>query len=277
MISSRRAGSSPAFQNVCHWSRGLKIRSPGPPTRTSSPSSAPTFPSSTYEYSSSRVCRCRGAASERGDIGCSTSEKPRPVSSPSIIQRTPIEPRNPAAPSSGPITFAMVLSFHRTLVSREFIHRSGRCVKIRRTAMTDEKRPYRKRRRAELEAETRLRITESAVELHGTLGPARTSMSAVAEHAGVRRSTLYRHFPDERALFGACSAHWAEANPPPDISGWSSIKDPGERLDVALAELYAFYGRNEEMLDRLLRDAPTVPVVNELMGAFRAFFDEAAK
>jgi AcrR family transcriptional regulator len=143
--------------------------------------------------------------------------------------------------------------------------------------MSEQKRKYEKKRRAEAEAQTRLRITESAVELHGTLGPARTSMSAVAEHAGVRRSTLYRYFPDERALFGACSAHWAEANPPPDIGAWAKVENPAERLDTALAELYAFYGRNEEMLDKLLRDAPTVPVVDELMGGFRAFIDEAAK
>ncbi len=143
--------------------------------------------------------------------------------------------------------------------------------------MSEQKRKYEKKARAEAEAQTRLRITESAVELHGTLGPAQTTMSAVAEHAGVRRSTLYRHFPDERALFGACSAHWAEANPPPDIGRWAAIEDPAERLEAALAELYAFYGRTEEMLDKLLRDAPTVPVVDELMGGFRAFLDEAAK
>lgn len=143
--------------------------------------------------------------------------------------------------------------------------------------MSDRKRKYEKRARAEAEARTRLRITESAVELHGSLGPARTSMSAVAEHAGVRRSTLYRHFPDERALFGACSAHWREANPRPDIGRWASIEDPGERLDRALAELYAYYRQTEGMLDKLLRDAPTVPIVNELMGAFRAFLEDAGK
>jgi AcrR family transcriptional regulator len=143
--------------------------------------------------------------------------------------------------------------------------------------MSDGKRKYEKKRRAETEAQTRLRITESAVELHGTVGPAQTTMSAVAEHAGVRRSTLYRHFPDERALFGACSAHWAAENPPPDITRWAEVEDPGERLASALAELYAFYRRNEGMLDKLLRDAPTVPVVEELMGAFRFFLGEATK
>ncbi|HET8813974.1 MAG TPA: helix-turn-helix domain-containing protein [Solirubrobacterales bacterium] len=143
--------------------------------------------------------------------------------------------------------------------------------------MSDRKRKYEKKLRAEAEARTRLRITESAVELHGSLGPARTSISAVAERAGVRRSTLYRHFPDERALFGACSAHWAAANPPPEIGRWTSIDDPGERLEAALAELYAYYRRTEGMLDKLLRDAPTVPVVDELMGAFRAFLAEAGE
>jgi AcrR family transcriptional regulator len=143
--------------------------------------------------------------------------------------------------------------------------------------MSEQKRKYEKKRRAEAEAQTRLRITESAVELHGSLGPARTSMSAVAEHAGVRRSTLYRHFPDERALFGACSAHWAEANPPPDIGRWGEISDPDERLDAALSDLYAYYRRTEGMMDKLLRDAATVEVVDELMSAYRALLEHAVE
>lgn len=142
--------------------------------------------------------------------------------------------------------------------------------------MSDGKREYRMKRRAEQEAATRRRITESAVELHGTLGPAQTSMSAVAERAGVRRSTLYRHFPDEEALFGACSAHWGERNPPPDVTAWAKGGDPDERLDRALAELYAYYSRNEEMLDRLIRDAPLVPVVGRLMQAFPALLEAGA-
>lgn len=141
--------------------------------------------------------------------------------------------------------------------------------------MSDRKRKYEMKARAEQEAETRLRITESAVDLHGTLGPANTSVSAVAERAGVRRSTVYRHFPDDRALFGACSAHWGAQNPPPDPSAWSAIADPAVRLDTALAELYAYYRRTEGMLDKLLRDAPLVPIVDELMDAFRAVLAQA--
>jgi len=143
--------------------------------------------------------------------------------------------------------------------------------------MSDGKRKYEKKRRAEAEAHTRQRITESAVELHGTLGPAQTTMSAVAEHAGVRRSTLYRHFPDERALFGACSAHWAENNPPPDISRWERIEDPKERLARALDEMYAYYRRSGGMIDRLLRDEKAVPVVAEKFAPYHQFMAIAAE
>jgi AcrR family transcriptional regulator len=141
--------------------------------------------------------------------------------------------------------------------------------------MTDQSRPYRMKRRAESQRQTRRRITESAVQLHGTLGPSRTSMSAVAAHAGVRRSTLYRHFPDEAALFDACTAHWAAANPPPDLAAWSIVDDPDERLTAALGELYAFYRRTEAMLENLFRDELAVPIVGERFAAFRGYLAAA--
>ncbi|HWO46453.1 MAG TPA: helix-turn-helix domain-containing protein [Solirubrobacterales bacterium] len=143
--------------------------------------------------------------------------------------------------------------------------------------MSDRKRKYEKKARAEAEAQTRQRITESAVELHGTLGPAQTTMSAVAEHAGVRRSTLYRHFPDERALFGACSAHWAAENPPPDITRWEKVDDPEERLARALAEMYAYYRRSGGMIDKLLRDEKAVPVVAEKFAPYHQFMTIATE
>ncbi len=141
--------------------------------------------------------------------------------------------------------------------------------------MTDQPRPYRMELRAASQERTRQRITESAVELHGTLGPARTSMSAVAAHAGVRRSTLYRHFPDEAALFDACTAHWAAANRPPDLEHWASIADTQERLVLALQELYGYYRRTERMLENLFRDERTVPIVAERFAALRGYFDLA--
>jgi AcrR family transcriptional regulator len=142
--------------------------------------------------------------------------------------------------------------------------------------MTDQTRPYRMTRRAEAQEETRQRLIESAVALHGTLGISRTSLSAVAAHAGVRRSTLYRHFPDEAALFDACSAHWTAANPPPDLAALAAIDDPDERLREALVEFYAYYGRTQQMLDNLIRDE-ALPLVQERFGAFRGFLEAAAE
>src|ERR671924_835119 len=144
-------------------------------------------------------------------------------------------------------------------------------VNIQTTYMSDQKRPYRMSRRAELEEQTRRRITESTVALHEELGPARTSISAVAERAGVRPSTLYRHFPDEEALFAACSSHWRAGNPPPDPRSWATIEDPAQRTEDALRELYAFYGRTEGMYTSLLRDEPVVPIVHRLLGDFYGY------
>jgi AcrR family transcriptional regulator len=141
--------------------------------------------------------------------------------------------------------------------------------------MSDQKRQYRKKRRAELEEETRRRITESAVELHGTVGPSRTSMSAVAERAGVRRSTLYRHFPDEAALFDACSTQWSAANPPPDPGAWAKIGDPDERLRVGLEEMYAYWRRTEPMIANLLRDEDTSEVVRERFAVVHVYLRAA--
>jgi AcrR family transcriptional regulator len=127
------------------------------------------------------------------------------------------------------------------------------------------------RRRAELEEQTRTRITESAVALHEELGPARTSISAIADRAGVRRSTVYRHFPDDDSLFTACSSHWRGANPAPDPHAWAAIEDPAERTETALRELYAFYGRTDAMYTSLLRDEPLVPIVQRLLRDFYGY------
>lgn len=139
--------------------------------------------------------------------------------------------------------------------------------------MSDKRRPYKMKRRAELEAQTKQRITESAVELHGSLGPARTSMKAVAEHARVPRSTVYRHFADEEALFGACSAHWVAENPPPDVTRWQRIDDPDERLATALGEQYAYYRQAGDMLDKLLRDEAQVPIVAKLFAPYHQLME----
>jgi AcrR family transcriptional regulator len=121
-------------------------------------------------------------------------------------------------------------------------------------------RRYEKKRRAEREAETRQRLVEATVELHGTIGPARTTVSAIAERAGVQRHTVYRHFPDELSLFKACGSHFVSTYPPPDPSAWLNIQDPVERLRTAIRAAYAYYSRHERMMANVLRDAEFVPV-----------------
>jgi AcrR family transcriptional regulator len=125
-------------------------------------------------------------------------------------------------------------------------------------------RSYQLKKRAERQEETRRRIVEAAVELHGTVGPARTSVSAIAERAGVQRHTYYRYFPDDRTLGLACSGLYSERNPLPDPDPWRAIRDPEERLRRGIDELYAYYERNEPMLSNVTRDAEVDPLVAEL-------------
>jgi AcrR family transcriptional regulator len=126
-------------------------------------------------------------------------------------------------------------------------------------------RKYEQKRRAELQQETRRRIAEAALELHSSVGPARTTISAIAEKAGVQRQTFYRHFPDELSLFRACSSLDLSENPPPDPDLWTPIVDPEERLRVALAELYAYFRRRERILANVLRDAEVNANVREVL------------
>ena len=131
-------------------------------------------------------------------------------------------------------------------------------------------RKYQLRKRAERRDETRRRIVEATVDLHATLGPARTSIAAIAERAGVQRHTVYAHFPDERSLFGACSQHWQAANPFPDPEAWTAIEDPGRRLRAALDDLYSWYERVEPALELFVRDSSLVPAQRELTEASAA-------
>jgi AcrR family transcriptional regulator len=121
------------------------------------------------------------------------------------------------------------------------------------------KRRYELKARAARQAATRQRIVEAAVGLHTTVGPAATTISAIAERAGVQRHTVYAHFPDETTLFGACSAHWVAANPFPDPTPWLAEVDAELRLRAALSAVYQWYERVEAALTLFARDADAVP------------------
>ena len=120
-------------------------------------------------------------------------------------------------------------------------------------------RPYRLGRRAERQAQTRQRIVEAAVDLHTTVGPAATSITAIAKRAGVERHTVYAHFSDETVLFEACSSHWTGANPFPDAAEWLEIANPALRLRRAIGDVYAWYDGVEAALALFVRDAQVFP------------------
>ena len=126
-------------------------------------------------------------------------------------------------------------------------------------------RKYEKKRRAEQESETRRRIVEAVFALHGEIGPARTTIKAIAQRAGVERLTVYRHFADEGAIFAACDAHFRSETPPPDPAAWADIVDPAERLRAALVAFYGFYQRGENMIANAERDAVGLPALAVLM------------
>jgi len=121
------------------------------------------------------------------------------------------------------------------------------------------------RKRAKRVEETRRRIVEAAIELHEQVGPARTSLSSIAERAGVERQTYYRHFPDERSLLSACSGFYMEQNPLPDASAWRQIEDPEQRIRRGLGEIYAYYEANEAMFASVLRDAEVHEFTREVV------------
>lgn len=135
-------------------------------------------------------------------------------------------------------------------------------------------RKYVQNKRAEAKARTREKIVQAAIHLHRTLGPRGTTISAIAERAGVQRLTVYRHFPDEAAIFQACTSRWADDNPLPDPISWRDLPPGPSQFRAALGKLYAYYSRTEEMLTAAARDEPDVPALQEPMARGRAAISE---
>jgi AcrR family transcriptional regulator len=137
------------------------------------------------------------------------------------------------------------------------------------TAMATRK--YQQKRRAERQGETRRRIVEAMVALHREVGPARTTISAIAERAGVERLTVYRHFASETEMYEACSAHFTAEVGAPDPAAWADADEPSERLRAALRSFYAYYRRAEDMLVQVQRDAPLLPALAPVLAPWEAF------
>lgn len=136
------------------------------------------------------------------------------------------------------------------------------------------KRKYTKTRRAEQQDETRARIVDAAVKLHEALGPAQTSIMAIAAAAGVQRLTVYRHFPDDASLFEACTTRYLGLHPPPQPTAWSDIERPGERSYAALLAVYRYYRQTEKMWRVAYRDVDQVAALQAPMDRFEAYLDQ---
>jgi AcrR family transcriptional regulator len=133
------------------------------------------------------------------------------------------------------------------------------------------KRRYTQKKRAVQRAETRERIVQATMALHEELGPRDTTVSAIAERAGVQRLTVYRHFPDDTALFQACTTRWLELNPPPDPAEWHGLADPLKRTRKALLAFYTYYRSGERMWTRAYRDRDEVAALEAPMTEFETF------
>jgi AcrR family transcriptional regulator len=133
-------------------------------------------------------------------------------------------------------------------------------------------RRYELKRRAERQDVTRQRIVDATIGLHETIGAAQTTISEIAKRAGVGRVTVYRHFPDEEALFAACSGHYFAQHPFPDVERWRQIPAPLERLRAGLAESYAWHDENRKMIAMALAEARDLPI----MAPYHRFWDDAA-
>ncbi len=133
-------------------------------------------------------------------------------------------------------------------------------------------RKYEQKLRAAQHASTRQRIIEATVALHEAIGGEATTVAAIAERAGVGRLTVYRHFPDERALLTACTGHYLALNPPPDPATWTGIDDREARLHTALTAAYAYYAKTRAMLARAEQESPTNSILAELMAPFATFW-----
>lgn len=121
------------------------------------------------------------------------------------------------------------------------------------------------RRRQRNRERMRQRIVDATIELHQTLGPARTTISEIARRARVQRLTVYRYFPDQLGLLKACSSRYQLHNPPPDPERWAAVADPRERLGLALREVLPFYRRTSAMASRVLRDLSLDPLLSETL------------
>lgn len=135
------------------------------------------------------------------------------------------------------------------------------------------KRKYSMSKRAEQQRQTRERIVDAVIDLHEKVGPANTSIKAVAENAGVQRLTVYRYFPDEKSLYHACTSRWLLSNPLPAVSDWESVCDASKRSHAALLAFCRYYRDTRSMWQSAYRDVDHVEAMRKPMGGIEEYLD----
>jgi AcrR family transcriptional regulator len=128
-------------------------------------------------------------------------------------------------------------------------------------------RKYELKARAESQERTRQRIAEAAAELHEKVGPAETTVAEIARRAGVSRLTVYKHFPDNAALYPACSAHHLSRHPLPDFEAALATENAVDRARSVLEALYGWYRETQRMMRNLQRDRRLDTALDGFMGA----------
>jgi AcrR family transcriptional regulator len=137
------------------------------------------------------------------------------------------------------------------------------------STMSTQTRKYELKARAEAQQATRARIAAAASSLHEEVGIARTTVADIARRAGVQRLTVYNHFPDLHALLPACTAHWREEHPMPDLGPALALEDPAARLREVLARFYGRYRETAVMQRRVLGERSTVPELDAWLARSR--------
>ena len=105
-------------------------------------------------------------------------------------------------------------------------------------------------------------------QLHGTVGPARTTVSAIAENAGVRRATVYHQLPRRAGAEARLLRHVGGAQSPTrrgDVDASSTT--PSARLDGGIGGALRWYEWVEPMLSAVLRDIEAMPIIADAPGA----------
>lgn len=138
------------------------------------------------------------------------------------------------------------------------------------------KRKYKLKKRAVKKRRTRDRIVEATVALHQELGPQATTISGIAERAGVQRLTVYRHFPTERDLLGACSSSFIAQHPPPAPNPDEGL-GADERTRSILEAFYRYYQETSEMWASIYRDKNRMAAVAEVMKGFEMHLETVEK